>query len=584
MGVRLRVWDLLIKPVPLRELCRSILALAALTRASDTPSRAAERSVPLPAFEPRERQKTQPAIASPREFRRPDRARSCRGDLPVESVAVLPHVSAGTWRELRPVSAGISDGARVRAACASWGTSKGSGVFGRLQRPFVLHPHFSAAVRRLPKRVSGGRADVAFDGGIDVERISLLKGAYHSAADLISKKGSSIPSTPRERPRGYQRDAQCPSNEHVRGASGRRVRPFRLPQQHEKPTVTANAADIRSIAKDAYIYGTPMVDDYAVIYAYFPRQRRPAIQGPVQHDPQHRARLHPRRHRLRHAQLRHAVLVRGPRSARRAGRHHVPTMETKRYFVFQLMDLYTFNFAYIGSRDHRQRRRQLPDRRAGLEGETPQRHHAGDPHRDRLRHRRRPHAALQPGRSRQRQEDPGRLQGAAAVGLPWRAAPPPAPRRSTGSKPMPPAERTHVARILQSARVPAPVRAPPHPSETALRERFAKIGIVPGKPFDAAALSPEQKAALSRAWRTGRRQIDARARHARRQDRHAVRRPRVPEERLRRARDGHAGRASAPIRARRRCIRSTRRTLTASRSTAAGTATRCVRRRATCRR
>jgi len=28
----------------------------------------------------------------------------------------------------------------------------------------------------------------------------------------------------------------------------------------------------------------------------------------------------------------------------------VPKMEKSRYFVFQLMDFYTFNFAYIGSR------------------------------------------------------------------------------------------------------------------------------------------------------------------------------------------------------------------------------------------
>lgn len=28
----------------------------------------------------------------------------------------------------------------------------------------------------------------------------------------------------------------------------------------------------------------------------------------------------------------------------------IPTMDRNRYFVFQLMDLYTFNFAYLGSR------------------------------------------------------------------------------------------------------------------------------------------------------------------------------------------------------------------------------------------
>jgi two-component system, response regulator YesN len=68
-ALRLRVWDLLIKPVPLRELCRSILALASMTRSGETePARptlsASERIEPRPAFDPRDRQKkTQPAIS-----------------------------------------------------------------------------------------------------------------------------------------------------------------------------------------------------------------------------------------------------------------------------------------------------------------------------------------------------------------------------------------------------------------------------------------------------------------------------------------------------------------------------------------
>ena len=45
----------------------------------------------------------------------------------------------------------------------------------------------------------------------------------------------------------------------------------------------------------------------------------------------------------------------------------VPPIEKDRYFSIQLIDAYTFNFDYIGQPHDRQRRRQLPRRRPGLE-------------------------------------------------------------------------------------------------------------------------------------------------------------------------------------------------------------------------
>lgn len=51
--------------------------------------------------------------------------------------------------------------------------------------------------------------------------------------------------------------------------------------------------------------------------------------------------------------------------------------------------------------------------------------------------------------------------------------------------------------------------APTHPSEAALRKRFAEIGIVPGKPFDVTSLSAENKAALVAGMQDGQKQIDA---------------------------------------------------------------------------
>ena len=117
-------------------------------------------------------------------------------------------------------------------------------------------------------------------------------------------------------------------------------------------------------------------------------------------------------------------------------------------------------------------------------------------------------------------------------------APPPPPPAGEWLKPMPPAdERTspeffnQLAFLLQFA-------LPAHPSETELRERFATIGIKPGKPFELAALSTDEKNALIEGMAEGQRGIDARApRSAARPT--SVWRPRLSEERLRRASDGY---------------------------------------------
>lgn len=76
--------------------------------------------------------------------------------------------------------------------------------------------------------------------------------------------------------------------------------------------------------------------------------------------------------------------------------------------------------------------------------------------------------------------------------------------------PTPPAEdRTsleffnQLAFLLQFAR-------PPHPTEAALRERFAALGIKLGQPFDPGSLPPEIQAALREGMADGKKQMDTR--------------------------------------------------------------------------
>jgi len=108
--------------------------------------------------------------------------------------------------------------------------------------------------------------------------------------------------------------------------------------------------EARAIAREAYIYGYPMVDSYRIQYAYFvdnndksckapwnqikniPEVYTPAdtaIQTPNSDTPYSFVGL----------DLRAEPIV-----------ISVPEIEKKRYYSIQFIDAYTFNFAYVGSR------------------------------------------------------------------------------------------------------------------------------------------------------------------------------------------------------------------------------------------
>jgi hypothetical protein len=183
--------------------------------------------------------------------------------------------------------------------------------------------------------------------------------------------------------------------------------------------VDVTPAEARTIAKEAYVYGFPLVDSYRIQYGYFVDRQNPEFKTtwnqihntPRVYTPADTAIQTPNSdtpYSWLGMDLRAEPIV-----------VTVPPIEKERYFTVQLIDAYTFNFAYIGSRHRRQRRRQLPDRGPGLEGTDTQRREGSDPRRNRIRLRCLSHAALQSRRPRQRQESAGRLQSADAVGVPW---------------------------------------------------------------------------------------------------------------------------------------------------------------------
>lgn len=127
-----------------------------------------------------------------------------------------------------------------------------------------------------------------------------------------------------------------------------------LPHMASLPAIAADAAltsdEARAIAKEATIYGFPLVDNYRVQHSYFVDAGGPEFKAPWNelvnnarvYTPDDKAIQTPNSdtpYSYVGADLRAEPLV-----------FTVPTIEKERYYSLQFIDLYTFNFAYVGSR------------------------------------------------------------------------------------------------------------------------------------------------------------------------------------------------------------------------------------------
>ena len=95
--------------------------------------------------------------------------------------------------------------------------------------------------------------------------------------------------------------------------------------QAAKKDVAASVPDakhrgIKAIAEEGFIYGLPMVMNYASCTSIRRSTKSEPVQGAVQPDLQRSPRLHAERHGHRHAEQRHAVFVPVDGPARRADR------------------------------------------------------------------------------------------------------------------------------------------------------------------------------------------------------------------------------------------------------------------------
>jgi hypothetical protein len=253
-------------------------------------------------------------------------------------------------------------------------------------------------------------------------------------------------------------------------------------------------AEARAIAKEAYIYGYPMVDGYRIQHAYFVDRNSPEYKAPWNeikntprvYTPDDKAVQTPNSdtpYSTVGMDLRAEPIV-----------LTVPTLEKERYYSIQLIDAYTFNFDYIGSRATGNAGGSFLIAGPGWKGKTPKG----------VKKVIRSETELVLAIYRTQLFNPGDLDNVKKIQAGYKAQPlsaflgQPAPKAAQAIdfiKPLTPdAQKTSpefyniLNFVLQFC--------PTHPSEKNLMARFAKIDVGAGKTFDASKLPPELKTAI----------------------------------------------------------------------------------------
>lgn len=252
--------------------------------------------------------------------------------------------------------------------------------------------------------------------------------------------------------------------------------------------------EARAIAKEATIYGFPLVDSYRVQHSYFVDRGGPeykanwntlfnnarvytpddkAIQSPNSDTP----------YSYVGADLRAEPVV-----------FTVPAVEKGRYYSLQFIDMYTFDFAYVGSRATGNGAGSYLLAGPKWKGKTPKGIKAVI----------RSETEFVFVLYRTQLFNPADIEKVKAVQAGYKVQTlsqflgTPAPAAAPAVDFIKPLTVEQERTSLQFFNVLNFILrfCPTHPSETALMARFAKIGVGSGKPFDANALSPDMRKAL----------------------------------------------------------------------------------------
>lgn len=250
----------------------------------------------------------------------------------------------------------------------------------------------------------------------------------------------------------------------------------------------------RAIAKEAYIYGFPMVDNYRVQYAYFVDKEDPEYKGGWNeihntarvYTPEDTAIQTPNSdtpYSAVGADLRAEPLV-----------LTVPPIDQDRYYSLQFVDGYTYNFAYLGSRTTGNGGGKYLLAGPNWKGDKPE--GVNDVIRS--------DTELAFVLYRTQLLGPSDLDSVKKIQAGYQVTPlsvflsqpPPAPAAPIDFVPPLTSEQQRTSPQFFEILNFAMRFAPAPPTEQDLRARFATIGIGPEGDFDADKLSPEMRAAI----------------------------------------------------------------------------------------
>jgi hypothetical protein len=252
-------------------------------------------------------------------------------------------------------------------------------------------------------------------------------------------------------------------------------------------------AEARAIAKEAYIYGFPVVDSYRIQHSYFVDRQNPEFKAswnqlvniPRVYTPADTAIQTPNSdtpYSWLGMDLRAEPIV-----------LTVPAIEKERYFTVQLIDAYTFNFAYVGSRTTGNGGGSFLIAGPNWKGDLPKG----------VKEVIRSETEFVFAAIRTQLFNPGDLDNVKKVQAGYKAqtlsaflgtAAPTAPAIAF-FKPLTPAEEKTSPEFFNILNFVLQF-CPTDPSETALMARFAKLDIGAGKTLDVSKLSLEIKTAI----------------------------------------------------------------------------------------
>ena len=262
-------------------------------------------------------------------------------------------------------------------------------------------------------------------------------------------------------------------------------------------------AETRAIAEEGFIYGLPIVMNYAVMYEYAVDKSSPNFKAPFNEiknearvfTPKDTAVVTPNSdtpYSFLWMDLRAEPIVLS-----------VPAVEKGRYYAVQLEDGNTFNYGYIGTRTTGNESGDFLVAGPSWKGETP----AGI--------KKVFHSTTEFSVAGYRTQlfNPADMPNVVKVQAGYKAQPlsaylkqpaPPAPPAIDFPKIDKEMVKTNFFQYLDWALQ----FAPPGPEETEIRAKLARIGVGAGKKFDFKDLSPEHKAEVALGMKEGEKKVD----------------------------------------------------------------------------